>query len=242
MHFLAIAAAAFVGSALANNGKYYEQPVYYTSSAAAAPYHSKVYTSISTCTEKAPYYHTPTSAPVYYAPSKAAEPVYEVTYTSYAHITITSCAAYVTNCPAKVYTSTAYSVSKCPYASSAPYYVPPANTTYAPAPYAAPYPTYTNTYYTTVCPGYNYCYGTTVTSTYCPKSTPVYVPTSTYCPPSNVPVYSTPVYTPVYSTPVYNQTTPVYHPPPSYTGAASSNAVSFGVVAIAGLVALFIAA
>jgi hypothetical protein len=261
MHYTALTAAALVGSAFA--GAYYEEPTYLTTS-------SKVYTSVSTCTEK-PTYET-TSAPVYYAPSSSAAAPYEVTYTSYEHVTVTSCADYVTSCPAKTYTSAAYSVSTCtgeyvptdvpyyaPSASEVPYYVPPANTTeYAPPVYETPAPyypteseTYTQTYYTTVCPGANYCYGTTITSTYCPGSTPVYVATtpvyvppavstSTYCPPSTTEVYVPPVYTaaPVYPAPNATET----YTPPAYTGAASSNAVSFGVAAIAGLVALLIAA
>lgn len=247
MHFTTLAAsAAVVGSALA--GVYYEEPVYYTTTAAAYPHETKVYTSVSTCTEK-PVYHTtaaPYSPPAYHSP--AVHDDYVVTYTSYEHITVTACPDYVKYCPAKVYTSTVYGYSTCkgssPEPTDVPYYVPPANTTdyYVPPVYETPepYPTYTQTYYS---------HGIVYTTTYCPgpKSTPVYyspvyTPTTTYCPPTKTPVYTPPVYsTPVYYPP-HNQTTPTYNPPPSYTGAASSNAVSFGVAAVAGLVALFIAA
>lgn len=265
MHFstITISASVIVG-ALAGHG--YGAPEYHTKDA-------KVYTSVSTtCTEGSDYkpttpvYEAPvytTSAPVYAAPSDSP---YEVTYTSYEHVTVTSCGDYVKSCPAKVYTSTAYSVSTCNggYAvptdhahSSAPYYIPPSNTTeYAPpvyeaptsAVYEAPYsePTLTHTYYTTVCPGANYCYGTTVTSTYCPYSTP-------YSTPVYTPVYSAPSkptevpsYTPVYTPPTYtevptkNETT--YVPPPSYTGGAVANSLNFGVIGFAGLLAIFIAA
>jgi hypothetical protein len=259
MHFTTLfAASAAVTGALA--GVSYEYS--YTT------VDDKVYTSVSTCTgdyepTEAPVYE-PTSS-VYAVPTEA--PVYEVTYTSYAHVTVTSCADYVTNCPAVVYTSTAYSVSTCTGGSSYPTDVPeyetPSNGTYAPPPpvyesYApeptyAPSDTYTQTYYTTVCPGKDYCYGTTITSTYCPYATPTEVPTtSTYCPPTETATYvpvAPPTYVPVppptYTThevPSYNASTPTYSPPPSYTGAASANAVSFGVAAIAGLAALFIAA
>jgi hypothetical protein len=279
MHFSTIlATSAAVGSALA--GVYQEEPVYYTSSEA-------VYTSIKTCTDKAAVptsdsYYAPTSEPVYYAPSTTDEPVYapettgygtEVTYTSYDVITVTSCADYVTNCPAATYTSTAYSVSTCTGESQPSYYQPPVNSTavyYVPPTYETETPVYapsstpdvyTHTYYTTVCPGKDYCYATTVTSTYCPGK-PTEVPS--YTKPSEVPPYTvatevpsyTPVPPPVYtsvtpscpggyncpSTPVNETTTPTYTPPPSYTGAASANFVSFGVAAVAGLAALFIAA
>lgn len=282
MHF--IAAAALVGSALASN-VYYETTAYHTAKGA-------VYTSVSTCSEKAPYkapYTTPAAKPygyvhtssahVYAAPT--AKPVYyssgaEVTYTSYYHVTVTSCEAYVTNCPAKVYSSAVYSVSTCTeetyahptpapygspapyssavpyggYSSAVPYYSPPSNTTtcsetpyavptyVAPSPYAVP--TYTNTYYTTVCAAGSYCYGTTVTSTYCPTATPVVysTPAAVYTP---APVY-TPTYVPVSSPCPTANSTATYAPPPSYTGAASSNSLNFGLAAVAGLVALFIAA
>jgi len=255
MHFSTVAAsAAIVGSALAS--QYYDPPSYYTTTEAAYPYATHVYTS---CSSAEPVYHTP--APYY---SKPAKDPYVVTYTSYAHITVTSCADYVKYCPAKVYTSTVYSVSTCseygsePTDYDTPYYVPPGNTTdYYVPPYETPepYPTETHTYYTTVCPYDGYCYGTTITTTWCHSATPVYYPptttpcpesvpvyhTTTYCPPTETPVY----HAPVYSTPVYvppKNETPTYNHPPSYTGAASSNVVSFGVAAIAGLVALFIAA
>lgn len=286
MHFATlIATSAAIGGALASSGSYAEEPVYYTSA-------DQVYTSVKTCTDKpaAPtsdsVYVPPVSEPVYAAPT-TEEPVYapeptdyptEVTYTSYDVITVTSCADYVTNCPAATYTSTAYSVSTCTGKPTAPgYYVPPANSTdyYVPPPVyeteTPVYPTsvpvyevpstsdvYTHTYYTTVCPGKDYCYATTVTSTYCPGK-----PTETPYVPTEVPSY-TPVYTPTYTpvpppvytsvppscpggydcptpTPPKNETT-TYTPPPSYTGAASANFVSFGVAAVAGLAALFIAA
>ncbi|KAJ6259449.1 hypothetical protein Dda_5086 [Drechslerella dactyloides] len=227
-------------------------------------------------------YPVPTKEATYPAPSKGPEYGAEVTYTSYAHITITSCADYVKNCPGSVYTSPVYSVSTCtgetpaytppaysPPAYTPPEYSPPSNNSgygapppvySAPPTYTAP-PTYggdhgketlTTTYYTTVCPGANYCYATTVTSTYCPNPTPApphEVPTYAPAPP---PVYSAPA--PVYSAPAPHYSAPAppptygqnatstYAPPPSYTGAASVNAVSFGVAAIAGLAALLIAA
>ncbi|KAK6511929.1 hypothetical protein TWF481_000833 [Arthrobotrys musiformis] len=271
MHFTTLlATSAAVGGALA--GVYQEEPVYYTSA-------EQVYTSIKTCTDKPAVptsdsvYVPPASEPVYGGvPTTTEAPVYapeptgyetEVTYTSYDVITITSCADYVTDCPAATYTSTAYSVSTCAGTpESSGYYVPPANSTdyYVPPPVyeteTPEYPTsvpvyevpstsdvYTHTYYTTVCPGKDYCYATTVTSTYCPGK------------PTEVPSYTKPVevpsYTPVPScpggencpTPPKNETeTPTYTPPPSYTGAASTNFVSFGVAAVAGLAALFIAA
>jgi hypothetical protein len=280
MHFTTIlATSAAIGGALA--GSYQEEPVYYTSADA-------VYTSIKTCTDKPAVptsdsvYVPPVSEPVYGAPTSTEEPVYapeptdyptEVTYTSYDVITVTSCADYVTNCPAATYTSTAYSVSTCTGKATPPvYYQPPANATdyYVPPPvyetevqtppcttstpvYEVPSTSdvYTHTYYTTVCPGKDYCYATTVTSTYCPGK-----PTETPYVPSEVPSY-TPVPPPVYTsvpscpggydcppttTPPKNETTPTYTPPPSYTGAASANFVSFGVAAVAGLAALFIAA
>jgi hypothetical protein len=233
----------------------------------AAPTSDSVYVPTSE-----PVYGVPTEEPVYapttteepvYAPEPTDYPT-EVTYTSYDVITVTSCGEYVTNCPAATYTSAVYSVSTC--TGSGPYYTPPANTTdyYVPPPTyeteTPEYPTsvpvyevpsssevYTHTYYTTVCPGKDYCYATTVTSTYCPgkpTETPVYtkpteVPSYTPVPP----VYTAPPpsYTPV-PTPPKNETTPTYSPPPSYTGAASANFVSFGVAAVAGLAALFIAA
>ncbi|KAK6335300.1 hypothetical protein TWF718_010733 [Orbilia javanica] len=278
MHFTTLlATSAAVGGALA--GVYQEEPVYYTSA-------EQVYTSIKTCTDKPAVptsdsvYVPPVSEPVYGEPTTEA-PVYapeptpygpsEVTYTSYDVITITSCAGYVTDCPAATYTSTAYSVSTCtgaPEPSS--YYVPPANSTdyYVPPPVyeteTPEYPTsvpvyevpttsdvYTHTYYTTVCPGKDYCYATTVTSTYCPEK-PTEVPSYTkpvevpsYTKPVEVPSYTKPVDIPTYvpPTPPKNETeTPTYTPPPSYTGAASTNFVSFGVAAVAGLAALFIAA
>lgn len=281
MHFTTIlATSAAVTGALASGAAYYESsPAYYTTG-------GKVYTS---CTEESkptkpavyghattPVYVAPTKAAVYSAPAPYSAPA-EVTYTSYAKITITSCAPYVTNCPAAVYTSTAYSVSTCneavpTYSAPASYYVPPSNGTYVPpvysqpAEYSAPAsttecsetpvayptetPTYTATYYTTVCPGAEYCYATTVTSTWCPGATeyvtPTPVPVATYtaAPPPVVYTSVTPSCPGGYncpSIPVNNQTT-TYTPPPSYTGAASANTVSFGVAAVAGLLALFIAA
>ncbi|RVD82994.1 uncharacterized protein DFL_007399 [Arthrobotrys flagrans] len=278
MHFTTIlATSAAVGGALA--GVYQEEPVYYTSA-------EQVYTSIKTCTDEPAVptsdsvYVPPVSEPVYGEPTTEA-PVYapeptgygpsEVTYTSYDVITITSCADYVTDCPAATYTSTAYSVSTPP----TDYYQPPANSTDYEVPppvyeYETPeYPTdvpvyevpstsevYTHTYYTTVCPGKDYCYATTVTSTYCPGN-PTEVPTEVpvYTPPVDVPSYTqppveVPTYTPPVDVPTYNPPTPpqnetetpTYTPPPSYTGAASANFVSFGVAAVAGLAALFIAA
>ncbi|EWC44021.1 hypothetical protein DRE_01373 [Drechslerella stenobrocha 248] len=229
----------------------------------AAPTKPAVYGVPSSAPYVAPY-PAPTSAPAYEAPSYGGS---EVTYTSYDLITVTSCADYVPSCPAVTYTSTAYSV----YAPPAYSYVPPSNSTtctdkgdtYAPPTYAVP-PVYetpapsppvyetpvytpketlTTTYYTTVCPGKDYCYATTITSTWCPGATPAPEhPTAKYTP-APVPTYVAPP--PVYSSvvpPPKNVTTPTYVPPPSYTGAASANAVSFGVAAIAGFVALFIAA
>lgn len=281
MHFTTIlATSAAVGGALA--GVYQEEPVYYTSA-------EQVYTSIKTCTDKPAVptsdsvYVPPSSEPVYGAPTTEA-PVYtpeptgygpsEVTYTSYDLITITSCADYVTDCPAATYTSTAYSVSTCTGTPepTGDYYVPPVNSTdyYVPPPvyeteapssvpvYEVPSTSevYTQTYYTTVCPGKDYCYATTVTSTYCPgEPTEVPVEVPSYTAPVEVPSYTQPVEVPSYTpapscpggdncpTPPKNETeTPTYSQPPSYTGAASANFVSFGVAAIAGLAALFIAA
>jgi hypothetical protein len=258
MRFTAVlASSAAVSGALA--GLYAEEPVYTTVD-------DKVYTSVKTCTDK-PY--EPTMAPVY-EPAPTEYPASEVTYTSYEKVTVTSCGDYVTNCPAEVYTSTAYSVSTCVPATT-DYYVPPANTTdyYVPPaeyptetpeypaeyPTETAYPTETHTYYTTVCPQKEYCYATTVTSTYCPgKPTetpyvpeePTYVPT--YSHPAPEPTHPAPVcpggydcpaepsYVPV---PPMNETT--YVPPPSYTGAAVANGVSFGALAAAGLALLFAA-
>jgi len=257
MHFTTIlAASAAVTGVLAGHGKGKGHGNSYEYSYTTVD--DKVYTSVSTCTgdyepTEAPVYE-PTSS-VYAVPTEA--PVYEVTYTSYEKVTVTSCADYVPNCPAAVYTSTAYSVSTCtgavPTYVPEPEYYPPSNGTYAPEPPVyetytpeptyAPSHTYTQTYYTTVCPGKNYCYGTTVTSTYCPYPTPTETPSYVPVPPTETPSY-VPVPPPTYTSevPSYNGTTPTYSPPPSYTGAASANAVSFGVAAIAGLAALFIAA
>jgi hypothetical protein len=266
MHFstITISASVIVG-ALAGYG--YE-----------APHHTKeakpVYTTSSICTDspdykptkpvyKAPVYKTTT--PVYQAPVYTTKapvynaPVYNVhTYTSYELVTVTSCGEYVKDCPAKVYTSTVYSVSTCTEGytaptDSAPYYVPPSNNTDYAAPvyeapttpvYEAPYaaPTLTHTYYTTVCPGANYCYGTTITSTYCPYSTSA--PAAVYTPPA----YTAPVHTeapyvppPTYTqVPTKNETT--YVPPPQYTGGAASTSLNIAVMGMAGLLAIFIAA
>lgn len=269
MHFSTfIATTAAVSGALAS---YYEEPVYYTSAEAVYTSIKTCSEGYAAPTSEAVYAAPTTAAPAPYGSSPAEYgPVSEVTYTSYTKITVTSCGDYVTNCPAATYTSAAYSVSTCT-GESPSYYVPAVNSTAVyytapyetPAPYGsetpvpAPYetstpcpsetpvpvPTYTNTYYTTVCPGKDYCYATTVTSTYCP-GTPVPVPTYTPVPP---PVYTTAVVPSCpggYNcpTPPKNETTPVYTPPPSYTGAASANAVSYGVAAVAGLAALFIAA
>ncbi|KAF3307652.1 hypothetical protein TWF173_002647 [Orbilia oligospora] len=305
MHFTTIlATSAAVGGALA--GVYQEEPVYYTSA-------EQVYTSIKTCTDKpvAPTtdsVYVPTSEPVYGGEEPTTEaPVYnpeptgygpsEVTYTSYDVITVTSCAGYVTDCPAATYTSPVYSVSTCtdypvptggyevPSNNTATYEVPPPTYETETPEYPTSVPVYenpsttdvyTHTYYTTVCPGKDYCYATTVTSTYCPGK-PTEVPSYTkpvevpsYTKPVEVPSYTKPpVDTPTYTpptphcpggkdcppapscpggdycppTPPKNETeTPTYTPPPSYTGAASTNFVSFGVAAVAGLAALFIAA
>jgi len=266
-----IAAATLVGSALAS-GVYYETTAYHTATYAGKPtVYSSVSTCTekpyghSTAAAK-PYGYT-TSAAVYAAPTK---PVYyskgaEVTYTSYTHVTATYYGK------PTVYSSAVYSVSTCTeegvygkptaapysspapyYASPAPYYSPPSNTTScteeeyaAPTTYVAPtsyvVPTYTNTYYTTVCPGGSYCYGTTVTSTYCPETTSaVYVSPAPVYTPAPAPVYTTVA---PYSSPCPTaNATATYAPPPSYTGAASSNVVSFGMAAVAGLAALIIAA
>lgn len=195
----------------------------------------------------------------------------KVTVTSCADYVVSCPAETYTSTAYSVSTCDGYPVPTYEAPATTDYYVPHVNATHydtpvyeTPAP--EPYPThteetYTHTYYTTVCPGEKYCYGTTVTSTYCPEktdySTPVYhepshVPTK---PVYEEPVHEEPSYTkPVYTPPVYtappacdgyscpegNATVPV--PPPSYTGAASANTVSFGVAAVAGLVALFVAA
>lgn len=245
MHF--IAAATLIGSALAS-GVYYETTsAYYTTTAYGKP---TVYTSVSTCTEKAPVYHTTTpyakpygsygsSAAPYYSSSK---PVYTSYASVYASGHVYSSAVYSTCTEESVYAKPTPSPYGG-YASPAPYYSPPANTTSCTeeygyetttaSVYAAPtyVPTYTNTYYTTV-----NGYATTVTSTWCPSSTPaaVYTPTT--------PAYVAPVYTPSSSPCPTANATATYAPPPSYTGAASSNVVSFGLAVAAGLTALFIAA
>jgi hypothetical protein len=187
----------------------------YVVSCPAATYTSTAY-SVSSCTGS---YGAPSSVPYYVPPVNTTAPV---------------CYGY--DCPAEtpVYTPT-----------ETPVYYP----TETPSVYPTETPTYyTNTYYTTVCPGKDYCYATTVTSTYCPgpSSTVVtYVPQSPTYTPVPPPVYTTVPSCPggygCPTTPV-NQTTPTYTPPPFQTGAASANAVSFGVAVIAGLAALFIAA
>jgi hypothetical protein len=255
MHFTTIlATSAAVTGALASNG-YYEQPAYVTTS-------EKVYTSVSTCTEgyaaptseavyatpttPAGYYKAPTSEAVYVPSSKvypSAPAAYgsEITYTSYDKITVGGA----------TYTSAAYSVSTCTEGSPA-YYTPSVNSTavyYVPVPYSSETPVYeTPVAYPSETPVY-YTHETPVEY---PTKTPVAYPTETLTythtyatevpsytavPP---PVYTSAVYVP--PTPPYNATTPVYTPPPSYTGAASANAVSFGVAAVAGFAALFIAA
>ncbi|KAK6353731.1 hypothetical protein TWF730_008160 [Orbilia blumenaviensis] len=189
----------------------------YVTNCPAATYTSTAY-SVSTCTGTEPsYYQPPANSTDYYVPP----PTYE------------------TETPE--------------YPTSVPVYEVPTTSD-----------VYTHTYYTTVCPGKDYCYATTITSTYCPgkptdvphtKPTDVYtVPPPSYTPatetpePTPVPTYTPPTpgcgegeYCP--PTPPKNETTtPTYTPPPSYTGAASANFVSFGVAAVAGLAALFIAA
>jgi len=225
---------------------------------------AKTYTSsyhvTSTCTEEQAAYTTPaavygsspvhtSSAPVYTStPAAVYTQPTVITYTSIDHVTITSCAAYVTNCPARTYHSTAYSTSTltyCPEESSSavpvPVYTIPVNYTSVAA--TTPPATYTTTVISTVCPGVNYCYATTVTSTYCPYSTTavsskpyVPVPVTTYAV-STVP--HVPVYT---STPTKNVTAPGYTAPAVSTNGASGSQVSFGVLALAAVAGLFIAA
>lgn len=219
-----------------------------------------------------PVYGAPTTtAPVYEPeptdyPTEVTYTSYDVVTVTSCGEYVTNCpAATYTSAVYSVSTCTGSQPSYYqPPANSTDYYVPPP-TYETPVP---EYPTsvpvyevpstsdvYTHTYYTTVCPGKDYCYATTVTSTYCPGK-PTEPPV--YTKPTEVPSY-TPVPPPVYTsvpptcpggydcpptppTPPKNETTPTYTPPPSYTGAASANFVSFGVAAVAGLAALLIAA
>jgi hypothetical protein len=258
MRFTAIlATSAAVTGALA--GLYEEEPAYVTVD-------DKVYTSVKTCTDKpyepteAPVYEpTTTDSPVYEVTYTSYE---KVTITSCADYVVSCPAETYTSTSLSVSTCGGYSSTAeyyvPPVNTTDVYYAPPVYETEVPT-YEAPseypaetttpcttssevypteYPTETHTYYTTLCPGKDYCYATTVTSTYCPgKPTETsYVPeVPTYVPekPSYAP--ETPTYTHVPYVPS-NETT--YVPPPSYTGAASSNAVSFGALALAGLALL----
>lgn len=255
MHFTTVLATSIaITGALA--GQYYEAP---------APEPVPEYpTTTTSCSKTVVPDYEPTESPEPVYPTEPAypsdspeEPEYpcsDVVYTSYS--------TYVKDYAH--HTTAYYSTSKCPVAE--PTYVPsyPAKnctTSDVPAPYPTPVPTYppheepeypseepetyTKTYYTTVCPGKSYCYATTVTSTYCPSKETSYAPE----PPKHYPTPEpekpsyVPVPPPTYTKPAYpphNETVPA--PPPSYTGAASSTAVSFGAVAFAGLVALFVAA
>lgn len=271
MHFSTVAAsvALFGASAMAGVSTYVSVDMI-TITSCAPEYTNcpaKTYTSsyhvTSTCTEEQAAYTTPpaaysapvyassapvyaSSAPVYNNPTPVA--VYSqptvITYTSVDHVTITSCAAYVTNCPARTYHSTAYSTSTysyCPVESSSvvpvPVYTIPANHTIAAT---TPPVTYTRTVVSTVCPGVNYCYATTVTSTYCPYSTTAvsmpYVPATTYA------VTGVPYVPIVTGTPSKNVTVPSYTAPAVNPNGASGNQVSFGVLALAAVAGLFIAA
>lgn len=248
MHFTTfLAASVAVTGALAGVG--YEAP-------APEPVYEPTTTSCSKTV--VPEYESTTEVPVY-EPTDSPEPT---DYDVYTTVVYTSYATYEDPKDYGVHTSTYYSttVYKVPEPTYEPTYAPPAKNcttssvyevpTYEPVPeptdyatpeptdYATPEPTYTKTYYTTVCPGKAYCYGTTVTSTYCP-STKTHVPEVPSYVPEHPPKTYEPVPPPTYTKPAYNETVP---PPPSYTGAASSNAVSFGAAAFAGLVALFVAA
>jgi len=217
-----------------------------------------------------PEYET-TSAP-YEAPEVTDYPSHSPEEPACTPVVYTSYSASENAYDYKVYTHTYYSTSTCPYVApeptyepvhppkncttSAGYEVPEYPTTSAPV-YDSPEPThypvdepetYTKTYYTTVCPGKSYCYATTITSTYCPQTDKTVVPEPTYPPKTyeHPPKSYEPV-PPTYTAPpacpyggCKNETTVA--PPPSYTGAASVNAVSFGAAAFAGLVALFVAA
>jgi hypothetical protein len=193
----------------------------YVTNCPAATYTSAIY-SVSSCTGE---YGAPSSVPYYVPP-----------------VNTTACYGY--DCPAS--TPVYYPTETAVYPTETPVYTTPCTTETAVYPTETP-TYYTNTYYTTVCPGKDYCYATTVTSTYCPGPSTVvtYVPQSPTYTPVPPPVYTTAPSCPggygCPTTPV-NQTTPVYTPPPVQTGAASANAVSFGVAVIAGLAALFIAA
>lgn len=263
MRFTAIlATSAAVTGALA--GLYEEEPVYatvddkvYTSVKTCT---DKTYEPTS-----APVYEP---APSDYPVSEVTYTSYEkVTVTSCADYvvscpaeTYTSTAYSVSTCGSA--SSTDYYIP--PANTTDVYYAPPTYETEVPT-YEAPseypaetttpcttstesYPTETATYYTTVCPGKDYCYATTVTSTYCPgKPTETsYVPEAPTYVPEKPTSYApeTPVYTHVpvcpggYDCPSVPSNETTYVPPPSYTGAASSNAVSFGALALAGLALL----
>lgn len=275
MHFSTIATSAALFGASAMATVYTYTSVDHVTITSCADYvtdcpaktYSSSYYSYSTCTAEEEVSTTPvyasstpvatyTSTPVYYTSSTPVA-VYTstteapvITYTSIDHVTITSCAPDVYSCPARTYSSTAYSTSTYSCPTSSPVYSSPVNYT-TPVAYSAP-ATYTTTVISTICPGVNYCYATTVTSTYCPYSSTTPVSSIPYVPATSVPyvpattsAYVCPgsPYCPVTTTvPYVNATTPVYTAPPVATGGASSSQVSFGVLAIAAIVGLFIAA
>ncbi|KAK3322386.1 hypothetical protein B0H66DRAFT_201590 [Apodospora peruviana] len=156
----------------------------------------------------------------------------ESTVYSTDYVTVTSCAAYVTNCPAE---STVVSTTVYPVSSSTSTYVPIyANTTSSS--YVAPAPVYptgglTTTTVAPACPTYSVKTIQTEYTTVIP--TVIYETVDIPCP--------TPTPSAGFSVPAGNGTTPPAYPTAPITAGASAKGVSAILAAAAGLAAVVLA-